>query len=180
MIKREPALPAKSYGIAMILTLIFLIILSGIGIYLAKRSSLDLRMAGNLMGKTQTFEQAEEARITAEIAANTLADKISAGGRFDCSTSGFFAAPGVSGTSGNCRSLSVKDLKWDNSDSSASASGQYVIEYQGQLNIVLEEDRFNLPIKQTEVHGFRIVTRGIEESGGRTVLETIYVRRASS
>lgn len=171
--------PSQARGIALILALIFLIILTGIGVYMAKRSSLELRMAGNVMSKAQTFERAEEARIGAETVASTLADALSAGGTFNCNTTGYFAAVGVGGTIGTCKALAVGGLKWDNTDSIAVGNGRYAIEYQGRRTIVLEEDRFSVPVKQTEVHGFRIATRGAEASGGRTVLETVYLRRAS-
>lgn len=170
---------ARSRGVALILSLVFLVILIGIGVFLAKRSNLELRMTGNAMEKARTFEEAEEARLAAEALASALADNLSAGGSFNCSAIGYFAPAGVTGTTGACKALAVKDIAWTNANSVVAGEGRYVIEYQGRRNIVLEEDRFTLPIKETEVHGFRIATRGAEESGGRTSVETVYLRRSS-
>lgn len=178
---RDRLMRQRSAGVALIMALIFLIILTGISVFIAKRANLQLRMTSNSIGKAQTFEQAEAARIAAEAAAMSLSDGISKGTKFNCDTTGYYAATGVTGTTGTCKALVVDNLVWSSADSVSARGGRYAIEYLGKLNIVFDEDRLTLPIKQTPVHVFHIVAQGTEaDTGARSLLETVYLRRSSN
>lgn len=175
---RPHSLPSQA-GVALILSLVLLLILSSIGIYMGNRSMLQQRMASNAMSLAEAFENAEAARLTAEAAARDLADNLSAGLTFNCNRRGFFAAAGVTGTVGQCSGLDPAELNWGAADSIAADRGRYAIEYQGRREVILNEDRFTLPITRTEVHGFRVVTFGQDPAGGTSILETVYLRRSS-
>jgi len=165
--------------VALAVALIFLVIMGGIAVFLAKRSNLELRMASNTISKATTFERAEGALPTAEAMTGALADGISSGkSLFNCGTPGYYALPGVTGTIGTCKALSVSALTWTSTDTQASANGRYAIEYRGKDSVILPQDRYVLPVVLTEVYHFRIVSRGSAE-GGRTVLETVRLSRSS-
>lgn len=167
-------------GITLVMVLVFLVIFAGIAVFIAKRTNLELRMTGNAQSKTQTFEQAEAARIAAEADAARITDALNTGAAFDCNVGGHYAAAGATGTTGTCAPLSADQLTWSDSDSIAAGDGRYAIEYEGKSAVVLQEDRLMLPRRFTTVHIFRILARGSEASGGRTVLETVYLRRSAN
>jgi len=63
---RPRARPHRQSGFVLVTALIFLVVLTLIGVVATKNTTLGLKMSRNFLEKTQTFEAAETARIKAD------------------------------------------------------------------------------------------------------------------
>lgn len=172
----------KQRGFTLVLALFFLLLITMAGLFLSRSGTMELRMAGNAAAKAMSFENAEDARLDAEVGLIGVADEVSAGGAYDCQDlgEGFHATAGI-GT--NCTALDLEALNWNDSDSLANAdnaNARFVIEYLG-IDQVAEEgmDVEMVEATKMDVHVFRVVGRGLEPTGARSTIETFFlVRRA--
>ncbi|MDA1074951.1 MAG: PilX N-terminal domain-containing pilus assembly protein [Proteobacteria bacterium] len=169
-------------GFTLILALFFLLLITMIGLFLTRSSSLELRMAGNSGAKAQSFERAEEARLDGEATLTDVANKISSGTPYNCADlgKGFHAAPGYGS---NCTSVSLAAMKWDGTDSLVdpdNSNARYVYEYLGLDNVTEEGDDVEIGAAGSylmDVYVFRVIARGLETSGASSTIETIFLAR---
>jgi len=169
-------------GFTLILALFFLLLITMVGLFMTRSSSLELRMAGNSGAKALSFESAEEARLDAEVTLVGVANKISKGTPYDCADlgTGFHA---VAGYGNNCTSVSLDSLKWDNTDSIVNPDNvhaRYVYEYLGLDNVTEEGDDVEIGVQGVhliDVYVFRVIGRGSETSGAASTIETIFLAR---
>ena len=177
-------IPCKQTGVALIVALIMLLLLTIIGVTGMQTTALEERMAGNMRDKELAFESAEAALRDAENFMETVF------------TLGAFNADGTDGYYDNSVRELWKNVDWKGTDTgnsnkavAASSSipgvetGQYVIQYIADSE---EEDAsggVNLNnIGQGTGGGntsvFRITARGTGASGTATVvLQSIYGRK---
>jgi len=174
----------RESGSALLIGLVFLVLMTMVGLFVARSSMLQLRMSDNAGGKATSFEEAEQARIKAEDALLSVADTVSQSGKYDCAVfgAGFYAS--ATANSINCSNLVIDNINWDANDSVAvqGGKGRYVVEYQGEdkVNRVADEVETGSTTQgKIKVHVFRIYSRGIDADGAETVVKTIYLVRAS-
>ena len=175
----------------LFISMVFMLVMTFMGLYVMRTGIQQLQMADNAGSKTIAFQRAESARAYAEDLINAKADLMStgtAGSDFECSTSGYFARSALEIV--GCSVLSPGSLAWDDSDSFSipnSAGQRYAIEYQG-IDEVLEPNAgvevgvgVGTGVSDLiDVYVFRIVARGEESAGGETVLQSIFIARKSS
>lgn len=174
----------RQRGYILVLSLFFLLLITVIGLYLFRSSTLELRMAGNAAAKAISFENAETAHRRAENSINALADTISTGTAYDCNAQGFgFYATAGQGV--NCTVLQQNGIDWDNTDSIEDANNSdshYVLEYLGLDEVYEIGDDVEIGAGEAntfEVHVFRIVGRGDEPTGAVSTVGTIFLARKS-
>lgn len=164
-------------GVALVVGLVFLIVMSLISIEVSRSSLRNQRLATNGAVKQHAFERAENARDTAERLLPALATAIDDGGAFDCVVlgSGFFA---LSGVAPGCPTLDAHSLLWNDNDSNApllTDGERFVIEYLGTDAVLLPGTGFEIGTGESEavsVHLFRVVARGSEQGSAATTIET--------
>ncbi len=175
----------RQSGIALAVGLIFLLLMSIIGLYASRSSSLELRMAGNAGDKADSFENAEDARLDAETMLNDLALKISQGTPYDCGALGvgYYARAGLVN---GCNALDPLNMAWDGTDSLPNPNNtgaRYAIEYLGEDVVdAIYDDVDQVPGQdegKERVYVFRVVGRGSEATGANSTIETIYMARQS-
>ena len=177
-------------GVALFIGLIFLLLMTLVGLYVSRSSVLELRMAGNAGAKAASFENAEDGRMDAEGILKTLSNTMSANMTSDTSASasqafncgnlgaGYYARAGE-GT--GCGVLVPDALNWDGADSLPNPDNpeaRYAVEYLG-LDEIFEtgndvETGIGNPEKK-KVFVFRVVGHGVEPSGSASTVETIYM-----
>ena len=178
------SLNSRQGGLAMVMSLFFLLLLMLIGVYLTRSSTMDMRMAGNAGAKAVSFENSEDARMDAEAILFGISDAISAGGDYDCAVlgKGYYAQPGVGA---NCTALTIANLDWDTDDSLVNpdnANGIFVIEFVGEDKIFDLGDDVETGTgepNKISVHVFRVVGQGVEGSGASSTVKTIFLTRKS-
>jgi Tfp pilus assembly protein PilX len=178
----------KQQGVVLFISLVFLLVMTFMGLYVMRSSIQQLQMADNAGSKIIAFERAEAARAYAEGLINAKADLMSTGADFNCNTNGYFARSALAIV--GCSVLNADALAWDNDDSFAvpdSEGQRYAIEYQG-IDEVLEPNAgvevgvgVGSGVSDTiDVYVFKIIVRGGESAGGLSILQTIFVARKSS
>lgn len=177
----------RSSGMVLMLSIVFLLLITIIGMYLFRSSSLDLRMANNSASKALSFEGAETARISAEETLIALADDISAGTTvYNCTELGvgFFAA---TGEGLNCAEMAdATAMAWTEADSvvdATNAHARYAFEYVGIDEVFEIGDDVEMgtgTLNSFEVYVFRITGHSMDSSGGNTTVQSIFLARKSS
>ncbi len=164
--------------------LIFLVLMTMVGLFVARSSMLQLKMSDNAGAKATSFEAAEKARITAEKALITVANGVSQSGVYDCAKlgAGYFARAGSGGQ--NCQTFDLAAMNWDNNDSVAVNGNleRYAIEYLGEdeVNQVADEVETGSTAQgKVKVLVFRIVARGRDAAGAETIVKTVFLVRKS-
>jgi Tfp pilus assembly protein PilX len=155
--------------------LIFLIVLTLLGISVMSVSQQELKMAGQFMRQSRVQTQTENCLKTAESTAAAQVDaQLNRPGGTLPHTSGFIDL------ANGAAAAAVGDTTWWQDASHTlpcSADGRYVIEYLGVQDIVLHEDRYTG--RTHPLHAFRITARGTAGTEVSVVLQTIYLRNGS-
>ena len=171
-------------GAALLFSLIFLLVLTFLGIHVFRSSILQLRMADNAGSKNIAFQQAETAITYAEGLINTKADNMSTGTAYSCDTNGYFAryALAIAGCSG----LDPDSMQWDDTDSftvPGSTNQRYAIEYLGADQVYESNTGVEVGTGTSEmidVYVFQIFAKGEESAGGNSILKSVFIARKSS
>lgn len=167
----------------MIISLIFLVLLTFLGFESMSKGSIGLKVASNTSQKVVTFHSAENVRTAARAAAESMA-----------STLGASPAPATAWATVDAQgrynvegALSNKDPApavgtrafWNASANYAAVAGAagvtsgYVIEYLGRQNLVPDANRSSGAT--VGVHVFRITINAVTGGSAATALQTIYV-----
>jgi len=170
----------RQHGVALVIGLVFLLLMTLIGLHLSRSSTLELRMAGNAGAKAVSFEFAEDVRMEAEQGLEQLVNNVLAVGVYDCSVlgAGYYARAGQ-GTS--CSALGQTLLGWDATDSIVSTSyadRRYAIEYLGKDQVFEIGDDVETGTggqRMRDVYVFRVVGYGKEPSGSSSTVETFFI-----
>jgi Tfp pilus assembly protein PilX len=157
-----------------------LVVLTILGAAGMNSSSLELKMSGNSLGKTTSFQGAEDVRVLAENTVNTLVQRIEVNGDTPAQAAanaglnkGFYdlttaAAPAVDTIA-----------FWGNTNNykPVGTTGGYVVEYFGVQAVFA--NRLTAPVSgdETLVHVFRLTAVGDASDGARTALQAMYMRR---
>jgi type IV pilus assembly protein PilX len=174
----------RQRGVALAVSLVMLLLLSLIGLFVSRTSSLELRMAGNVAAKAVSFEHAEDARLDAEKLLISIAYGIDTGTAYDCGTlgTGYYAGGGAGS---NCSSMDVAALAWNGSDSlvnSENSHARYAVEYRGVNEVDEPYNDLQLghqSFRSVDFHVFRIAGHGTEASGATSIISTVFLVRKS-
>lgn len=127
LIKTNKQLPAKQKGVVLIMSLVFLIGLSIIGIAAMDTAALELKMSGSTQRHITAMHQAESTLLIAEQAIDAI---VADPAVFDFTTAGdgYYAKNEV---------VNMNNVDWTGLDSEAGidANNQYIIQYQGSKAI---------------------------------------------
>jgi type IV pilus assembly protein PilX len=177
----------RQNGAILVVSILFLLIMSIVGLKLSLRSSLDVHIATNLVLRTVAFENAESALNEAESIVLGLSATIDSDStQLDCNGlgGGFYAASTISA---NCSSLNLESVNWEGSESILHPTLQvsrYIVEYLGADQIETLDNDVEIGINgsnTTDVHVYRLIGRGIAVTGGtaEVILQTIISVRKS-
>ena len=181
-------LKRNQQGATLLVSMIFLLVLTFLGIHVFRSSIMQLQMADNAGSRMIAFQQAETARSVAEGKINDIANNMSDGSvPFECATkNGYFASATLIA---GCSALVVGSLGW-NSNDSISVSGdddddeqRYVIEYLGIDQVLEPNAGVEVGMGESDmidVYVFQILAKGEEAAGGSSVLKSIFIARKSS
>lgn len=165
----------KMRGAVLTVALIFLIVLTLLGISIMSVSQQELKMAGQFMRQSRVQTLAEDCLKSAESAAAAQVDaQLNHPGGILPRTPGFLDL-----TNG-ANAAAVGDAVWweDNAHTlPCTADSRYVIEYLGVQDIVLHDDRYT--DRTHPLHAFRITARGTAGTEVSVMLQTIYLRNGS-
>ena len=163
------------HGAVLAVSLIFLIVLTLLGIGVMNVSLQELKMAGQFMQQSRVQTLAEDCLKTAESAAAAQVDaQLNRPGGTLPRTPGFFDI--ANGTA----AAAVGDATWWEDASHAlpcTADARYAIEYLGVQDVVLHEDRYTG--RTHPLHAFRITARATAGTDASVVLQTIFLRNGS-
>ncbi len=165
--------PAASRGMVLAVTLLFLFVLTLLGITVMSISQQELKMASQFQQQARIREQAEACLKVAEADATALVDT-----QLNTATSALSTAPGHIDVAGGAMAAPVADPAFWNDAAQTlpcGSGGRYVIEYLGLRNIVSAADRHTG--KTRSLHAFRISARGYDTAGDiQVVLQTLFLR----
>ena len=162
-------------GAVLATALIFLIVLTLLGISVMNISQQELKMATQFMQQTRSQTQVENCLKTAEANARYQVDtQLNRPGGTLPHISGFLDV-----ANGTAPAEIGKSAWWDDASHTlpCAANGRYVVEYLGVQNIVLPEDRYT--DRTHAMHAFRITARGTAGTDASVVLQTIFLRNSS-
>ena len=166
----------------LIISLMFLVILTIIGLYLASDSVMQLRMAGNSSAKAISFETAETTRSYAEAQMIILANNISSNGisYFNCATRGdgyYASANGADAGAIGCSVMGTAPVKWISVPDSTNS--KFAIEFLGEDSISEVSDDTQIGAETFDVFVFRILSQGSTSTGATTQIESLFITRKS-
>lgn len=170
----------RSSGVVLVVSMIFLLVLSIIGISVMNGSSLELKMAANSLDKTVSFNDAEDVRGAAEAAVNSIVD------RLEINNESFAAALTTLGygngfydiSAGGTVSTDVFEF-WQDSNNyrAVGANGAgYVIEYLGVHAVFLNRNTAWNRGNEALMHVFRLTVMGRGNHGALSAVQAIYMR----
>lgn len=180
-------LPTRQYdsrchqrGAALIVGLVVLLIVTLLGVSTMSSSGLELRMSGNALEKTVSFENAEDVRMIAESMANSVVERME-----NSSDNARQAAAQVGlnkgfydRTVGSNPSVDAVEF-WNDTGNYMQVGGAgsgYALEYLGVHALYLNRQSASAGINDTLMHVFRITTIGQGADGARTALQAVYMR----
>ncbi len=162
--------PSRQRGATLIVGLLFLLVLTLLGAAAMRTSHLELKMSGNVMQKTVSFQESEDAREIAEASIRAIVDNINSGGSFPASQAGMYDVAG-----GEQRPDVTDPDFWADSDNyiEVNSYNRYVVEYLGRKTVTLD-DRSTT----RDMHVFRISVLGIGTDGiSQTLAQTVFMER---
>lgn len=171
----------RQRGVALIMAMAFLVVLTLLGVAMLSSSSLELKMSSNALAKTVSFNAAEDVRLIAEDKVTDIVNRIEQNNRtfiqaaqdegmtkgyYDLSAGG--TGPGV-------------DLFqfWDNSANymQVGASGNgYAVEYLGVHALFLNRTTAPAGGNEARMHVFRLTISGVGSDGARTTLQSMLMK----
>jgi type IV pilus assembly protein PilX len=167
---------SRQNGAILLVTLVLLLLISLLGVDSIKRSTKEIKSSFNSAQKAVSFQNAENARITAIKVADTMAatlgaaptnfSSVSGKGRYNIGGAGLqVAAPAVK-----------TEAFWSNPANyvvSGDGHSSYAIEYLGRQD--LTPDQYREVGTTVAVHVFRITLHDTTNSGAQTTLQSTYV-----
>lgn len=188
----KPTRHSAQWGGVLVFGLVLLLILTILGAAGTQVSNMELRMSSNALDKSISFQEAEDGRVAAELAAITAADGLNATPvvAFDCNRPGHFSKSATANTSG-CTGLAtdlvtggdIRNLDWSTDSITAdNNSDRYIIEYLGIQQWIAPTDDNRGTNLQTSLsaHTFRLTVRGLGVDGGFTYVRAVYSRLVAS
>lgn len=176
-------------GIAMISVLMFLLIMTIIGMAAMQSSSLQERMAGNMRDQDVSFQAAENALREGEawLAAQTSMPTVSASGAANCdpycnSTVWELNASQINGGNfldhANVWDAATKNVRAGTSVGSEASAPQYVIEYNKFISDPASSLNIGQPGDELGRQLFRVTARGTGlTDDSRSVTQSTYAKR---
>ncbi len=161
-------------GAVLGLALVFLVLLSLLGISAMNVSLQELQMADHFMTQTLVQEQAEECLHTAQSEAATLVDTV-----LNVPAGAFIAAPGHINVAAGDAQAAVDNPDWWDDPGHTLPCGtevRYVIEYLGIQQLILPADRYTR--RTHPLHALRLTARGVGGRDTRVVLQVIFLRNS--
>lgn len=170
----------RQRGAVLIIGLVVLIILTVLGVSTMSSSGLELRMSGNALEKTVSFENAEDVRLTAENMADSIVERMESTNNNARQAAvhvglnkGFYDR-----TVGSNPTVDTVEF-WDDTGNYmqvGSAGSGYALEYLGVHALYLDRQNATAGTNDTLMHVFRITTIGQGADGARTALQAVYMR----
>lgn len=171
---------ARSRGMALLLSLLVLITLTILGAAVMSGSGLELKMSGNALDKTVSFNDAEDVRGTAENTVNNIVENMEDNNRTFAQAianlglgNGFYDL-----SNGGTVSTNIVEF-WENANNyrAVGANGAgFVVEYLGVYPVYL--DRLTAATGGSEelMHLFRMTVVGRGNGGALTAVQAVYMR----
>lgn len=168
-------------GVALIMAMAFLVVLTLLGVAMLSSSSLELKMSSNSLAKTAAFNAAEDVRLIAEDKVTAIVNRIEQNNRtFIQAAQDVGLTKGYYDLSGGASGPGVDLFQfWDDSANytQAGASGNgYAVEYLGVYTLFL--DRTTAPVggNEARMHVFRLTISGMGNDGARTTLQSVLMK----
>ena len=164
--KKPPLTRHNQTGLALIMSLVILLVLTLLGVASMNTSSLQLLMTSNSQYQTTALNTAEDIIRDAEAAVNTLV------GGGAAPATGYYNI-----TAGNDTPIDLDAFIWSAGAVTTSGSSQYIIEYAGDTTI----DSASLAWRQSQgisgdtVSVFRITARSPASRGAMRYVQSIFV-----
>lgn len=163
-------LKTKQQGVALIMSLIILVILTLLGIGSMNTANLQILMTGNAQYQTVALNTSERVIREAEI----LVDGIVAGAPAPSKTDGYHDIDGGDSE------VNLSNFTWpdnETADSANMANSKYIIEYSGRKSLPPATFKYinGNPIAGDNVYVFRITARTRATRGAVRVVQSIYV-----
>lgn len=168
-------------GAVLILALVVLIILTLLGVSTMSSSGLELRMSGNSLEKTVSFENAEDVRLVAENMVDSIVSRME--GTTENAREAAVAVGLNKGfydrTVGSNPAVEAIEF-WEETNNYmrvGSTGSGYALEYLGVHAVYLNRTDAMAGTNDALMHVFRITTIGQGADGARTALQAVYMRR---
>jgi type IV pilus assembly protein PilX len=155
----------RQQGLAMVMSLVILLILTLLGITAMNTSNLQLLMTGNSQYQMTALNIAEDIIHTAE---DTVLDIVGGAAK---------PASGYYDISGGAAEVNLTDFKWADADVIVQGTSKYIIEYAGDTVL----DAASLAWRQDEgifgdtVSVFRLTSRSPSSRGAMRYVQSIFV-----
>lgn len=159
---------AHQQGLALVMSLVILLVLTLLGITAMNTSSLQILMTGNSQYQTTALNDAEDVMRTAE---DLVSNFVGVAGATYPAT-GYYNIP-----SGDA-AIDLASFDWaDNAKTISSGSSRYIIEFTGtqELNSASKAWRQDQGIVGDDVSVFRITARTPSTRGAMRYLQAIFV-----
>lgn len=155
----------KQTGMAMIMSLVILLVLTLLGVTAMNSSNLQLLMTGNSQYQTVALNNAESVIRDAEATVDSIV------------TGGPVPSTGYYDISGSNPEVDLGSFSWSDSETVIDGNSKYIIEYAGDT--VLDSSslawRQNNGITGDTVSVFRITARSPATRGAMRYVQSIYV-----
>ncbi len=170
----------RSRGMALVLSMVVLIVLTILGAAVMSGSGFELRMSSNALDKNISFNDAEDLRGQAETAVNAIVDRMETNNvTFSAAASALGYGNGFYDNSGGGTVTTDVASFWDtptNYRAVGAGGAGYVVEYIGVYAVYL--DRTTAPAGNDEqlMHVFRLTVMGRGATGALTAVQAVYMR----
>lgn len=154
------AFPRRQGGMVLLVSLIFLLLLTLLGISSMQNATLQEKMAGSVVVRNQSFQLAESALRLGESA-------IKAGTVSPAVCSGAACAPPAESTTVTAAGVGASGVTW----TAAAGGGFYAVQ---NLGTTMEPIRRPPNCTSLAVALYRVTSVAIQNGTSRTVLESIY------
>lgn len=155
------AFPRRQGGMVLLVSLIFLLLLTLLGISSMQNATLQEKMAGSVVVRNQSFQLAESALRLGESA-------IKAGTVLPTACSGTACAPPAESTTITAAGVGASGVNW----TAAAGGGFYAVQNLGTTMTPVKRPT-NCAVNRA-VTLYRITSVAIQNGISRTVLESIY------
>ncbi|WP_122677426.1 pilus assembly PilX family protein [Pseudomonas viridiflava] len=155
------AFPRRQGGMVLLVSLVFLLLLTLLGISSMQNATLQEKMAGSVVVRNQSFQLAESALRLGESA-------IKAGTVLPAACSGTACAPPAESTTITAAGVGASGVNW----TAAAGGGFYAVQNLGTTMTPVKRPT-NCAVNRA-VTLYRITSVAIQNGISRTVLESIY------
>jgi type IV pilus assembly protein PilX len=173
LIKTNKQLPAKQKGVVLIMSLVFLIGLSIIGIAAMDTAALELKMSGSTQRHITAMSQAESTLLTAEQAIDAIIAN-PASFAFTTVGDGYYAKNEV---------VNMNSIDWSgiSSEQGVDVNNRYVIQYLGSKAIPGDGENISQDDKVAGGHVYTFSITARSEGAKNTVrlVQSLYVTQTA-